>query len=173
MQKNGKALVVFSGGQDSTTCLYWALARFAEVHCITFDYGQRHAIEIEAALRIANMAKVNSHEVVQVPNCLISSSPLTSNSVLESTKTSRLWMTTLVIAVSSPSFQCAMRCSLPLLQIALKRLVSRRLLRAFARWTMRTTTIAVKCLFKRPNVTSILHLVTTIVERKQSKFLRR
>ena len=83
MQKNGKALVVFSGGQDSTTCLYWALARFAEVHCITFDYGQRHAIEIEAALRIANMAKVDSYEIVQVPNCLISSSPLTSNSVLE------------------------------------------------------------------------------------------
>jgi 7-cyano-7-deazaguanine synthase len=42
-----KALVLFSGGQDSTTCLAWALARFAAVETIGFDYGQRHRIELE------------------------------------------------------------------------------------------------------------------------------
>lgn len=41
-----KALVLFSGGQDSTVCLAWALARFAEVETVGFDYGQSHAIEL-------------------------------------------------------------------------------------------------------------------------------
>src|SRR4051812_43962996 len=41
------ALVLFSGGQDSTTCLAWALARFARVETLGFDYGQRHRIELD------------------------------------------------------------------------------------------------------------------------------
>lgn len=41
------ALVLFSGGQDSTTCLAWALSRFSRVETIGFDYGQRHRIELE------------------------------------------------------------------------------------------------------------------------------
>ncbi len=47
------ALVLFSGGQDSTTCLAWALSRFARVETVGFDYGQRHRVELErrAALR--------------------------------------------------------------------------------------------------------------------------
>lgn len=76
-------LVVLSGGQDSTTCLFWAKQRYKDVHAITFDYGQRHKIEIESARKVAQMAEVKSHEVVSVPNCLISSSPLTSNNELE------------------------------------------------------------------------------------------
>ncbi|EGM69977.1 queuosine Biosynthesis QueC ATPase [Shewanella sp. HN-41] len=44
-----KAVVVFSGGQDSTTCLIQALTQYDEVHGITFDYGQRHREEIEVA----------------------------------------------------------------------------------------------------------------------------
>jgi 7-cyano-7-deazaguanine synthase len=42
-----KALVLFSGGQDSTTCLAWALARYTHVETIGFAYGQRHAVELE------------------------------------------------------------------------------------------------------------------------------
>ncbi|MUG67895.1 MULTISPECIES: 7-cyano-7-deazaguanine synthase QueC [Paenibacillus] len=53
MLKNEKAVVVFSGGQDSTTCLFWAKERFAEVETVTFDYGQRHKLEIECAAQIA------------------------------------------------------------------------------------------------------------------------
>lgn len=44
-----KAIVVLSGGQDSATCLLWALNRFDEVDAISFDYGQRHRIELECA----------------------------------------------------------------------------------------------------------------------------
>jgi 7-cyano-7-deazaguanine synthase len=46
MKAQGAALVLFSGGQDSATCLAWALARFAQVETIGFDYGQRHRIEL-------------------------------------------------------------------------------------------------------------------------------
>lgn len=53
-----KALVVLSGGQDSTTCLYWAIERFGagNVRAISFDYGQRHHIELECARQIAEQA---------------------------------------------------------------------------------------------------------------------
>lgn len=47
-QPQGSALVLFSGGQDSATCLAWALDRYARVETVGFDYGQRHAVELEA-----------------------------------------------------------------------------------------------------------------------------
>lgn len=46
------ALVLFSGGQDSTVCLAWALARFERVETVGFDYGQRHHVELDARPRI-------------------------------------------------------------------------------------------------------------------------
>jgi 7-cyano-7-deazaguanine synthase len=48
MTKAAGALVLFSGGQDSTVCLAWALRRFERVETVGFDYGQRHAVELEA-----------------------------------------------------------------------------------------------------------------------------
>lgn len=53
-----KAVVIFSGGQDSTTCLFWALKNFTEVEAITFNYGQKHAIELECAKHICQKANV-------------------------------------------------------------------------------------------------------------------
>jgi 7-cyano-7-deazaguanine synthase len=46
------AILLFSGGQDSTVCLAWALARFARVETIGFDYGQRHKVELVSRLRV-------------------------------------------------------------------------------------------------------------------------
>lgn len=78
-----KCLVVLSGGQDSTTCLFWALQYFEKVKALTFNYGQRHVVEIEAATQIAKLAKVE-HEIINVPDILKSRSPLTDrNSALE------------------------------------------------------------------------------------------
>ena len=56
-----KALVVFSGGQDSTTCLFWAKKQFDEVEVISFDYGQKHRLELEVAESIAQKASVPFH----------------------------------------------------------------------------------------------------------------
>jgi 7-cyano-7-deazaguanine synthase len=53
------ALVLFSGGQDSTTCLAWALGRFARVETLGFDYGQRHATELAARPRILSRLKTH------------------------------------------------------------------------------------------------------------------
>ena len=47
-----RALVLFSGGQDSTTCLAYALDRYAHVETIGFDYGQRHAVELESRVQV-------------------------------------------------------------------------------------------------------------------------
>jgi 7-cyano-7-deazaguanine synthase len=61
-----KAVVVFSGGQDSTTCLVEAMAQYDEVHAITFDYGQRHKLEIEVAQALAIKLGVKAHKVMDV-----------------------------------------------------------------------------------------------------------
>jgi len=60
-----KALVIFSGGQDSTTCLGWALHRFDEVEAISFEYGQRHEIELDSAKKIAKKLGVK-HTILKL-----------------------------------------------------------------------------------------------------------
>jgi 7-cyano-7-deazaguanine synthase len=50
----GSALVLFSGGQDSTVCLAWALTKFARVETVGFDYGQRHRVELDCRPRVLN-----------------------------------------------------------------------------------------------------------------------
>jgi 7-cyano-7-deazaguanine synthase len=74
-----KAIVCLSGGMDSTTLLYEAIARGYTVHCVSFDYGQRHKIELESAARIA--AKLNlPHKIIKVDLTQIGGSVLTDTS---------------------------------------------------------------------------------------------
>src|SRR4051812_6281092 len=79
----GKVLVVLSGGQDSTTCLFWALQHFDEVYAVTYDYGQRHKRELDAARVVADMAGVKEHSYVSVGPILQGASPLVSATPLE------------------------------------------------------------------------------------------
>ena len=66
--KNRKALVVLSGGQDSTTCLFWAIDKFGKenVSAIGFDYGQRHKLELECADKICKKVGI-AYEIVPTP----------------------------------------------------------------------------------------------------------
>lgn len=84
MNKLGmRAMVVFSGGQDSTTCLGWALEHYADVHAVSFNYGQKHAIELESAKRVISHFEeacgiTIPHEIVNMEGIFKGSSPLTN-----------------------------------------------------------------------------------------------
>ena len=58
---NDKVLVIFSGGQDSTTCLYWSKKHFKEVYALSFLYGQKHEKEVDLARALAEKANVHFH----------------------------------------------------------------------------------------------------------------
>lgn len=79
--RESEALVVFSGGQDSTTCLFWALKNFRKVHTITFSYGQKHSAEIEVARAIAEKAGVDFYLQDASFISQIGSSSLTDTSI--------------------------------------------------------------------------------------------
>jgi len=66
MATTADAVVVLSGGQDSATCLAWARTRWERVAAITFDYGQRHRIELDAARAVSTAAGVSLHRVCPV-----------------------------------------------------------------------------------------------------------
>jgi 7-cyano-7-deazaguanine synthase len=78
---NNATLVLFSGGQDSTTCLFWALEHFARVETVCFRYGQRHESEIEAARAIAASAGVPFRIIDASLIAGLSSNSLTGTSV--------------------------------------------------------------------------------------------
>ena len=71
-----KGLVVLSGGQDSTTAALIARKECKELHGITFDYGQKHKIEIKSAVKIAKLLKFKTYEIIKIPDILKSTSPL-------------------------------------------------------------------------------------------------
>lgn len=74
-----KGLIVFSGGQDSTTCLGWALNRYKEVECISFFYGQKHSIELERSQDICKKLNIKQTIInLDFLNNLVNSA-LTSN----------------------------------------------------------------------------------------------
>lgn len=80
-------ILVLSGGQDSTTCAFWAKQiKKYDINAITINYGQRHQREIKAAQDIAKLVGVNSHETIEVGPILKSTSPLVSSSELEQYK---------------------------------------------------------------------------------------
>lgn len=71
-----RCLVVLSGGQDSTTCLFAAKQECDEVIALTINYHQRHSLELQAAKLVAQLADVDYHEILSVGNILKSTSPL-------------------------------------------------------------------------------------------------
>lgn len=75
--KAKKALVLFSGGQDSTTCLFWAKKNFEHVEALGFRYGQKHDVELTQAALIAGIAQVD-FKVIDVTG-LLSGSALTEH----------------------------------------------------------------------------------------------
>ena len=73
---SNKGLIVLSGGQDSTITALFARKECHQLHAITFDYGQKHKIEIKAAVKISKLLNFKTHEIIKIPNILKSSSPL-------------------------------------------------------------------------------------------------
>ena len=79
IEKQGKAVVIFSGGQDSTTCLFWAKERFEIVEAITFNYGQKHSIELDQSKFICKRYHVKQTIIdISFLNTIVESA-LTSN----------------------------------------------------------------------------------------------
>lgn len=76
-----RALVVFSGGQDSTTCLYWAKKNFSSVEALTFSYGQRHSIELSCAADLCRKLAMSHHIMDLAPLGIFGSNSLTDASI--------------------------------------------------------------------------------------------
>ena len=74
-----RAVVLLSGGIDSTTTLAIAIAEGYEAYALSFDYGQRHQIEIEAARRVANSLGAKEHRVAKIDLRIFGGSALTDN----------------------------------------------------------------------------------------------
>ncbi|RVU85253.1 7-cyano-7-deazaguanine synthase QueC [Leucothrix sargassi] len=75
------AVVLLSGGLDSVTCLYWAKANYANVTAVSFNYGQRHNSELNAAKKIATTAQVN-HRIIDIDLAQLGGSALTDASLV-------------------------------------------------------------------------------------------
>jgi len=80
MPKNEEAVVLFSGGIDSTTALYWALTRYAQVVALSFDYGQRHRIELSLGRRLTRRFRLH-HVILKVDLRQVGGSALTDRAI--------------------------------------------------------------------------------------------
>jgi 7-cyano-7-deazaguanine synthase len=78
-KQNKKAVILLSGGLDSSTALAMAAADGFEVHGLTFLYGQRHDLEVESAKAVARLAGISDHRVVEIDLGLFAGSALTSD----------------------------------------------------------------------------------------------
>ena len=67
-----KALILLSGGQDSTTCLYWAKEKFDSIQAIGFNYGQRHLVELDFAKKICDKEDI-SFDIISLKEILSNS----------------------------------------------------------------------------------------------------
>ena len=74
-----RAVVLLSGGIDSTTTLAIAIAEGCEAYALSFDYGQRHQIEMEAARRVADSLGARQHRVAKIDLCVFGGSALTDD----------------------------------------------------------------------------------------------
>lgn len=96
MTEQAGALVLFSGGQDSTVCLAWALARYGRVETVGFNYGQRHAVEMQARLAVRDRIaaefpdwadRLDEDHVLDITSFgAVADSALTSNRAIEMTQ---------------------------------------------------------------------------------------
>lgn len=77
----GIAVVLFSGGLDSTTVVAYAQREGYTVHALSFDYGQRHASELEAAIRTAQALHVAEHKIIPLSTEVFAGSALTDNAI--------------------------------------------------------------------------------------------
>lgn len=78
--QTNNAVVLLSGGLDSVTCLYWALANFDKVVAVSFDYGQRHNSELKFAQKIAQTAQVE-HRIINIDLAQLGGSALTDQNL--------------------------------------------------------------------------------------------
>ena len=131
---NRKALVIFSGGQDSTTCLIQAIAEYGveNVETVTFQYGQRHAIELEKARWITKDLGVKQ--------------TLIDTSVIKSITHNALILSKKMVNYRIPLWMGAMRSSCCMRQFTQKGKVLMTLSRAYAKRISVAIQIAVMCL---------------------------
>jgi 7-cyano-7-deazaguanine synthase len=79
MEKKNKAVILSSGGIDSTTAMAMAKSEGCDLYCLTFDYGQRHAVELEASRRTAEALGARRHLVIRIDLGAIGGSALTAD----------------------------------------------------------------------------------------------
>ena len=79
MKHRGKAVCLLSGGLDSSTCLAYALQENYQCYALTFDYGQRHGVEVKAAARVAAALGAKQHRIVEVDLRAFGGSALTAD----------------------------------------------------------------------------------------------